>query len=233
MTSAAHTHPKETPAVDEDQFAEIDQAIKHVYLTELSGAVKRAVDERLREMRTDPGAYGMERVALPKEVLALPVAPWYVSEGRAGFWTSRTVDEGHTLLAECPSFEAAERVSEGLQALTEQRAVVERLRVKAVIPKHLRVKPPKAKRKKPPAAPGQAQPRVWKRGDPEPNAKRVRGNNGVVFSSCGLGGKPWFATYESGGDGRWYSWGDLVSPTTGPTPLTEVVEAPAGQDGQP
>lgn len=36
--------------MDDDQFAEIDQAIKHVYLTELPGAVKRAVDDTdLRE----------------------------------------------------------------------------------------------------------------------------------------------------------------------------------------
>lgn len=83
-----------------------------------------------------------------------------------------------------------------------------------------------------PAVPVQAEPRTWNVGEPDPgDAKKVRAHNGVVFSSCGLGDKPWFATYESGGDGRWYSWWDLVNPNTGPTPLTEVVEqAPAGQE---
>ena len=71
----------------------------------------------------------------------------------------------------------------------------------------------------------QAQPRVWQVGAPQPaDVKRVLAHNGVVFSNCGLTDKPWFATYESGGDGRWYSWWDLVNPNTGPTPLTEVVE---------
>lgn len=88
-----------------------------------------------------------------------------------------------------------------------------------------------------PAVPVQAEPRqarVWNEGDPEPeDFPRVRGGtNGVVFASCGLGYKPWFATYESGGDGRWYAWRELVG-SDGPLPLTEVVEqAPAARHQQ-
>lgn len=43
---------------------------------------------------------------------------WYVFEGQAGFMISRTLDRGWTLLATCASYEDADRVSEGLQALT-------------------------------------------------------------------------------------------------------------------